>query len=294
MKNKYYDEWELKQALEHIETNPLVAKCKLKSYINKYPSDYMSFIYYAAVLITLGEFNEAEEILNDVEFRISVDEHYHIKISKENKYKHKVNILSSRMRLLAYQEKYDELYEFYEKNKQDIGNVNLDLNPFLFFCKKKVGLLDEMPKSHYSYIFRQIINYDEQDFLEHIKKHQLKYQTDTREMSTSVFYEDFPLSEIITEIKKHIRNGIPKLCPHLYTNMYVFKFDNCGIDTGIPTDFFKVVCFHNTVEFITMCPSTGCEELPYIDLNYLSRTKEGAKSRYLSQTEKFNRRYGLK
>lgn len=54
MKNKYYDEWELKQALEHIETNPLVAKCKLKSYIDKYPSDYMSFIYYAAVLITLG------------------------------------------------------------------------------------------------------------------------------------------------------------------------------------------------------------------------------------------------
>ena len=123
MKNKYYDEWELKQALEHIETNPLVAKCKLKSYIDKYPSDYMSFIYYAAVLITLGEFNEAEEILNDVEFRISVDEHYHIKISKENKYKHKVNILSSRMRLLAYQEKYDELYEFYEKNKQEIDNV---------------------------------------------------------------------------------------------------------------------------------------------------------------------------
>ena len=122
----------------------------------------------------------------------------------------------------------------------------------------------------------------------------MKCQTDTREISTSIFYEDFPINEIITEIKKYIRNGIPKLCPHLYTNMYVFKFDNCGIDTGIPTDFFKVVCFHNTVEFITMCPSTGCEELPYIDLNYLARTKEGAKSRCLSQIDKFNRRYGLK
>ena len=84
MKNKYYDEWELKQALEHIETNPLVAKCKLKSYIDKYPSDYMSFIYYAAVLITLGEFNEAEKVLNDVELRILSDKNYHIKVSEKN------------------------------------------------------------------------------------------------------------------------------------------------------------------------------------------------------------------
>ena len=34
-------------------------------------------------------------------------------------------------------------------------------------------------------------------------------------------------------------------------------------------NYFKVVCLHNSQDFITMCPVKGSDNLPHIDLNYM-------------------------
>ena len=79
-----------------------------------------------------------------------------------------------------------------------------------------------------------------------------------------------------------------------YDDTYIFKYDNCGRDNNKSVDFFRVVCFHDTNEIITLCPASECECLPYVDLNYLIRDNEIPKVKRLSQTEKFKQRYNSK
>ena len=74
---KYFDEWEFNQALSFIATNPLVAKLKFQRYLKKYPKDYSAYIYYTVPLITLGEFKEAEKILETLIILIDNDNSYH-------------------------------------------------------------------------------------------------------------------------------------------------------------------------------------------------------------------------
>ena len=43
-----------------------------------------------------------------------------------------------------------------------------------------------------------------------------------------------------------------------------------------------------------MFPCADCENLPYVDLNYLINTNNISKVKTLSQIEKFNKRYNHK
>ena len=67
VEKKYYDKWQFDQAFNLIETNPHEAKNRFEEYLKQYPDDYATYPYYAYVLITIGEFEQAEKILNYVE-----------------------------------------------------------------------------------------------------------------------------------------------------------------------------------------------------------------------------------
>ena len=56
------------------------------------------------------------------------------------------------------------------------------------------------------------------------------------------------------------------------------------------TDYFKVICFHNTSNFITMLPVAEGEFLPHVDLNYML-SESNHKVKIKSQIDKFNQRY---
>ena len=290
--NKYFDEWKLNRAASYINTNPLVAKLRFEQYLKDYPKDYLTQIYYAAVLITLGEFNEAENILNHVEFLFNSDKQMANKASKETLKKVKDNIITSKMRLLSYQEKYNELHEYIQKYFYEIKSMGFAINPLLYYGRKKLGQIDENKREQHTYIFRQIIRYEEKDFLEHIKKHLSEYTDNTINPDISVFKKDFPLDIVIEEIKKHIPSDI-RLYPNLYSDAYVFRYDNCGKTKNEEVHYFKVACFHNTNEIITIFPEKDCENLPYIDLNYLNVNNK-PKTKTLSQIDKFNKRYNQK
>jgi len=287
MKNKYYNEWEFKQAISFIETNPLISKLKLEKYLEKYSQDYSAYIYYISVLITLGEFTIAEEILKSIENSMK-----QLKISTKYLDKKSIDIVTVKLRLLSYQEKYDELYKCYQENIQEIQNMSLEINPLIFYCKKMLGIIDPKARERYNktYLFRQIARYEEKDFLEHIQKHQANYNLDNTKLNPAIFDANFPLNDILTEIKKHIPSE-SVLYAHFYTDVYIFKFDGCGTVDNKLTDFFKVICFHNTNQVVTMYPSTDCQELPHIDLNYLMKNDNNPKIKRLSQTDKFNQRY---
>lgn len=286
MKNKYYDNWKFKQIIPLMETNPYKAKKNFEEYLKNYPKDYTVYIFYISTLITIRELTAANKILDYITNIINNDFNY----LNDNKNKLlQEHLLTVKLKLLSYQDKYDELSLLCEQNKETIKK--LGLNNVIFYSKKKNGLLILSIREPNSYLFRQIIKYEESDFLDHIKKH-LPLDTNNNP-SNSIFNQDFPINEILQEIKKYIYPD-NSLYFNFIQDTYIFKYDYCGKDNNKQTNYFKVICFHNTKDIITMCPSNNCENLPSIDLNYLIKEKSSTNVKKLTQTEKFNRRFNLK
>lgn len=288
MKLKFFDKWEFDDALDGIDCDPIGTKMRLENYLLNHQKDYSAYPYYASVLITLGELGKAEEVLKSLQEMASD----YIKYENYNKIKYlKNNILYSQIKLMSYQGKYDELYQLLRREYPNVKELGLD-SP-IFYCRKKVGDLIEGRRSPNSYLYRQIVEYHESDFLEHIKKHLAEYNQGEEKLSDTIFATDFPLLEVIEEIKKYIPSD-KKINGGFYDNVYTFKYDYCGKVKNKISNYFKVICFDGTSYFITMYPYIDGKNLPYIDLNYLqyANNKNGNnKKKVLSQTDKFNRRY---
>lgn len=291
MKNRYFNEWEFKQAISLIETNPLVSKLKLAEYLQKYPKDCSAYTYYASVLITLGEFADAKKILDYFDYLQSEN--------KINKIEDKRNAIIARIRLLTFEQKYTEASRLCQKYSHELNDIGVE--PLKYYYRQKFGELDPNKRNQHTYIFRQIINYEESDFLEHIKKHLSEYNEDSQKQSACIFNPEFPLKDILIEIKKNIPSD-KRLFFNLYANTYIFKYDDCGkVKEGTSfksVDYFKVICFQNTDNIITMYPDTNCQRLPHIiDLNYIKQSLPSIVGNRLikkptSQIDKFNKRFG--
>jgi len=285
MEQQHFNQWDFSQAISQIEENPLESKSRFETYLQKYPKDYSTYCYYASALIMLGQFNEAEKVLNNVEIAAKKDADFY-KLSDRVKHFEK-HLLLHKVKLLSYQERFEELYQLYIENSKELDSMNI--NYLIFYCKKKVGKLGFCDSTKLTYLYSQIIDYQENRFLEHIKKHLADYY-DPDNPNNNVFSSDFPIDEIIEEIKKYIPHDKRKICLGYAEDEYIFKYDNCGRDNNKLVDYFKVICFHNSDNFITICPVQECKNLPYIDLNYLNLDNKKNKVRRISQKEKFQNR----
>lgn len=283
MKNCYFDVWEFNNIIPLVEINPFVAKKKLEIYIEKYPKDYRGYTCYISTLIKLGKLEEAEKYLNIVQNVFEFNK-YNMQEDNIENFKYSFNIC--KLKLLCYQEKYKELYEYCVNSGQE---ENDPFKLISIYCQKQMGILN-LTRSSNSYLFRQTIEYKESDFLEHIKKHLSDYNKDLDEPNKVIFSNDFPINLIINEIKKIIPSS-KKLYPGFFDNMYIFKYNACGKCNGKLSDYFVAKCFNNTADFITIFPSRNGEYLPYVDLNYLNNNISGQKVKRLSQIEKFNAKY---
>ncbi len=289
MKNKFFDKQEFNEAASIIETNPIKAKIKFDKYLAKYPNDYSAYIYYANLLMTFGDFERANIFIEKAESVYSSDEVFTNNSKKAKIYK--FYIFFNKIKLLCLTEKYDEAYKFYLDNINGLDNVVLE--KVVFFCKNKLGLLEKTTteRNSYHYYYRQVIEYQESDFLYHAKKHCNNCISNNSE-DESEFTADFPIEEVISEVKK---NFFPeKRLYHGFTdNVYVFRYDGCGTYNNGVINYFKVITFNNTKDLITMYPSVNCENLPYVDLNYMRKAKDNVKVKRLSQIDKFNKRFNI-
>lgn len=290
MKNKYYDTWRFRGIVEIMQTAPFEAVQRFEKYIIEFPLDYSIYPYYVSSLITIGQFDKAEEVYNNVVEAMQNNRkwmHYLKKYESREKVEHLTkNFLLSKIRLLSNQEKYEELNSLLEKHK-DLVEA-LEINSVVFLTKCRSGVLEGVTRDKPTYLFRQIVEYGEEDFLDHIRKHLYEFCDDE---FGAVFCKDFPITEVLIEIKKHM---IPEnAIYYIYDNTYYFKYDGCGKNNGESCNYFKVVCFHNTQNIITIFPVNDCYQLPVIDLNYM-KIDEKSPVRKLSRIDKFNKRYGIK
>lgn len=267
MKTKYFNEFEFKSAFEFIDKNPFIAKTKFENYIKKYPTDYSAYPYYISSLIIIGNFDEAEKHLRYLEQIKYTNDSFKHQLGKMKILKN--NVYFSYFKLLSYQHKYNELYKFCKDNFSII--VDLKLTSLVFYCRKKLNLLDKSTREGNTYLYRQILDYDEEDFLDHIKKHLADFNKDLDVPNSNIFSPNFPISKVIEAVKNCIPSD-KRLLTGFYEDTYVFKYDYCGRVNNKITNYFKVVCFNDTNDIITMFPTTNCEELPFVDLNHLNLT----------------------
>ena len=285
MQFQYFDCWEFRHIFHLVETNPKEAKRQFEDYFEKYPTDYSAYLYYTYVLIVLGYFDEAEHILNYVKTAYLNDVNF-------MKHKKKVdlireNIIFNTFKLLSYQGKYEELFVLCNENMQIIRKF--DLFSLDFYCKQKLGIQSLGARERFPYLLKQIANYSEEEFLEHIKKHLADYNQDTEEPNECVFIPNFPVSKVLEEVKKHVGSN-ERLFSGFYENLYIFKYNGCGRVKNKLVDYFRVIALNDTGCFITMFPSDDCETMPFIDLNYMIQ-EDYPKTKRLSQIDKFNRRF---
>ena len=300
-KRKSFNSEVRKYIISLIEINPYLAKKEFKEYLDVYDEDYYAVDKYVNTLIILGEFDEAEEQLKILEELIQ-------RVSSLKRKPGVIEFLIGRvfinkMNLLCRQEKFEELYKYYNENYKLIQNLLGNyFEGLMIFCKCKLGIIDlETTKKHpTSSLSKQIINYDENAFFELVKR-RIEVSPNTTGNFTAVhedgvFVENFPLDEIVKKIKSIILSKDDK---RLYYNFatchYIFKYNNCGKVNGESTNYFRVVCLQNTNQIITMYPAVGCENLPCVDLNkrYDSLDdKPLIKKR--NRVEEFNRRFGFK
>lgn len=285
MRDKYFDSWEFKQIYDLYEKDPITTRNLYENYLIRHPKDYHAYTCYCSTLITLGEFDLAEKILNQALEIYNSDKKFG-KFEKNNKIIEEIFCIKAK--LSSYKGDYEELYKLCSENINKI--TEKEINSILFYSKKMTNRLDLNKRDMNSYLFRQIVRYEEEDFRDHIKKHLFEYNENVEEPSTSIFAPNFPIDEVIEEIKKHIPSE-KRLFFGFYDNVYFFKYNGCGRSDGKLVDYFRVVCLNGTQNFITMCPVSVSQNLPHIDLNYLVNNEEKGKVKKISQIDKFNQRF---
>lgn len=283
MEARYFNKWESGRIYELIENDPISAKILYEEYLEKYPKDYYICASYIRTLTTLGEYERALEVLEETKLKIANNPTF----LNEKEKNDKVNrfLILNELYILMGEEKYEEAYNFYIANSHIVEYYNLNIS--MTYCKNKLGILEHEGRDDYPYIFRQIIEYSEKDFLRHIKKHLSDESIDVEEPNNALFISDFPISEVINEVKKYLPSD-KNISVNMHSDKYTFKYDRCGRCDNRVQDYFSVICFHNTSDMITMCPTQYGKRLAYFDLNYMV---EKPKVKVMSQIEKFNRRY---
>lgn len=260
----------------------MLAKTEFEHYLADFPMDYYAHSMYSSVLIRLRQFELAEKVIDGV---MSIT----ARLSLERREELEVNLFYNKLAVLSYTSRFNELYEYINKRKDYLTRIK-GIEALLYFCEKQLGILKLTKSKSNKYLINQIIDYSESDMIEHVKRHLADFYVHGETLYFSVFCENFPFNEVLEAIKKNIfsKNGI---CLGLYDESYFFKFDNCGKDNYRTTDYFKVVCFQNTNQIITMYPEVNCEKLPFVDLNYLNPNISNGHSKVISQRDKFNKRY---
>lgn len=287
MSNNYYNRFELKKIKDNMLKNPYESRIKFYYYIKKYPRDYISYGYYAECLLLIGEYDEAERIIDKAKELCLTDKNFE-KTTKNTWFEHIYKVV--KLKIMIRQGNYKRVLNYYNKNKERFDGKNLSY--VRIFLKKKLGI-DEEIRGKDNYLFQQILDYDYDRFVNHILKHTSDNISNTEEVSTSIFNPDFPLLDVIKEVNKNIsRTNV--LHSQFIDDIYIFKYDNCGRVCYKPEDYFKVICFERTNNIITMYPCKDCEKLPYVDLNYLRKNKEELpKIKKLTAIERFNKKYNI-
>lgn len=290
MEKMYFNKHEFLKALDLCNKDPKLAVVRFAEYTDKYPDDVGGLAHYITSLITIKHLEEAEAKLKILEEKIK--DNVTLQKHLANHPQEKADIVFCKVKLFAYKKEYDKCYDVIMDNFHTLKYAGRNLEATATYCQKQAGFLrKDFLVNGTEYLYRQIVDYSDEKFLEHIKKHLTLEGIDVDDTVTARFAPDFPVDKVFSEIKRITPSN---LCLYngMFENTYLYKFDDCGKNKNRMTNYFKVIAFNGTNQFITMCPCIEGEFFDYYDLNYLKEEKK--KSKPSSGIDRFNKRYGKK
>lgn len=276
----YFNNEEYIYVKSFLRTNPSEALIRTEEYIKKYPNDYIAGVFYSKVLKVLGSFSEALYVLGNIEERYTSNKKLFNDFAKYNIIEEKV--LYNKLRCLSYLEDFDKVEKLLNENRKYL------INPKFWYFGNLVKY-SKMENINFNarYRLEQLFNYSDEEFLSHISKHMYSRVEDYDVIST--FNEDFPFDKVFYEVKKKILFSKAYYFG-TYEDVYIFKYDKCGVTNGKVSDYFLVITFHNTNKYISMYPCNSSSNFNYVDLNYL-KIPSTCNVKRLSQIDKFNMKY---
>ena len=284
-KGAHFNVKKFTDAFEIRNTNIDLAIQRFEDYLEEYPTDYNALTHYASTLISIGELEKAEKILNQVTKYINEDKKYNL--YPERKEKCENVLLFVKLQLLLYSNRYNECYWYIKIYSKRFMEMDVGLEAVKLICENKLGLPHDLKIEEDKYLYNQIVDYSKERFLDHVLNH-LVY--DEEDQKPAIFNNDFPFDRVLEEIYEKLPTA-PKLYVGLIEDVSVYKYNACGRSNYHNADYIRVITIHDTSNIITMYPYTTGKYLPYIDLNYL---KEEPKIKKIGQIDKFNMKYGKK
>ena len=92
------------------------------------------------------------------------------------------------------------------KNKDELDSSNLKTEMLdTFYMVNNGEKLERSPLSS-MYLYNQIVDYREKDFLSHMKKHLADYNKDLDDPNPVIFSPDFPIDKVVKELKSIVPN----------------------------------------------------------------------------------------
>lgn len=267
MGKDYFNTLETDKIFNLKKPNPYLALKKYEEYFDQYPKDYSTYWYYIDTLLVVGKINEAERVIKKVKELVANDNNYFQNSERMRLFNRNMHYVV--IKLLLLKKEFQEAMDYQIRYKDEIFDIKVNAVDIL--CQKQIGKLKIEREKGFSYIYKQFIEYSEKDFLEQVKKHFVN--TDEKSKVECYFVSDFPLLEVIKEIKKYMPSD-----KVLYTGFgdsnYYFKYDGCGRYYKKVENYFKVACIYGTNNIITMYPIDYGDDLPYVDLNYMIKNNE--------------------
>lgn len=185
----------------------------------------------------------------------------------------------------------EKLFEFYNKYYSEENKVNLkylNSNYYLvqMYLKNKFDESYIPNLNELGYFERQLISYDEELAINHIKQNH--YLND---IGKSMFSEEIDIDFLFKQVKEYIKENIDKSSLKGPTvDSYLFYYPSCGIKKeGGNSNYFEVCTFTNTDNILTMYPNNYLKNK---DICYL-KEKEEEKTfiKVKSGLERFQSRY---
>ena len=208
-------------------TNPYEALKLYENYLKRYPDDYETKLLYASTLVTIKEFDLAHELLEEVKFEYKSNR----KITENSETRKILDkcALYTEIRYLTYTEQYKKLYELLKKVPYEVRE---EFDIPCFYADLKMGKISQDNISNLrSYVKKQIYSYSEEDFRKCLNKHLYEHNLDKDEQCDKIFDKDFPVEEVLEAVKDNL-NYDNAICSGGYSDVYIFKFDQCGKDNG--------------------------------------------------------------
>lgn len=190
------------------------------------------------------------------------------------------NALKELMYIELYEKNFSKAYEYFLSIDNNIEYEKESIERIKLMLLKNLNIPTVCPVEK-SYTKKQIINYDKDLAINHIKEHTIP----TQEENVSYFNENIDIEKLYDEIKPFLVSD--NLIELTTMAKYKIKYPRVGINNGKIVDELIVITKLYNDDIITMYPENS-----YIEIEEEQPEEiKNIKVKRLSQIEKFNKKY---